>query len=260
MSNLTDALIAAKLVGGSGGSGGGSGLPEITTETVTTLDDDVVIEEGGGSAAATQAVGVGETVTVAWSGTTYSCVTVEVSEGGMTAVAFGNLSILGMGEDTGEPFLFIQMEQGGMVGYEVLSSAPDGTYHITVSATTQSPADGSILIVENGEWAEKSIEDCLPTLPSVKRIGGYINSTVTIAANAGATLSFTASDSVSGYYEFLHGFIANGENDVRPLIFGYGSLNNGSIQITVHNASSSPITLTSGQAFFDAWYVKMDEA
>lgn len=30
MSNLTDALIAAKLVGGSGGSGGGSGLPEIT--------------------------------------------------------------------------------------------------------------------------------------------------------------------------------------------------------------------------------------
>lgn len=27
MSNLTDALIAAKLIGGSGGSGGGSGLP-----------------------------------------------------------------------------------------------------------------------------------------------------------------------------------------------------------------------------------------
>ena len=30
MSNLTDALIAAKLVGGSGGSGGGSGLPSTT--------------------------------------------------------------------------------------------------------------------------------------------------------------------------------------------------------------------------------------
>lgn len=32
MSNLTDALIAAKLVGGSGGSGGGSGLPEVTAD------------------------------------------------------------------------------------------------------------------------------------------------------------------------------------------------------------------------------------
>ena len=32
MSNLTDAIIAAKLVGGSGGSGGGSGLPEVTAD------------------------------------------------------------------------------------------------------------------------------------------------------------------------------------------------------------------------------------
>lgn len=32
MSNLTDALIAAKLMGGSGGSGGGSGLPEVTAD------------------------------------------------------------------------------------------------------------------------------------------------------------------------------------------------------------------------------------
>ncbi len=34
MSNLTDALIAAKLVGGSGGSGGGSGLPEILKSVI----------------------------------------------------------------------------------------------------------------------------------------------------------------------------------------------------------------------------------
>ena len=259
MSDLMNALIAAKLMG-NGGGGGGGGLPPITTETVTTFDEDVEIEEGGSSGAATQAVGVGENVTVSWAGTTYSCVTSEVSEGGQTAVVFGNLSIVGMGEDTGEPFLFIQMQSQGMVGYDILSSAPDGTYHVTVSVVTQSPAEGSILIVENGEWAEKSIEDCLPTLPIVKRIGGYINSTVTIAANAGATLLFTANDSVSGSYEFLHGFIANGENDVRPLIFGYGGLSNGVIQITAHNVSSSSITLTSGQAYLDAWYVKMDEA
>lgn len=43
MSNLTDALIAAKLVGGSGGSGGGSGLPSTTyyIMVLEPLDDDV---------------------------------------------------------------------------------------------------------------------------------------------------------------------------------------------------------------------------
>ena len=42
MSNLTDALIAAKLVGGSGGSGGGSGLPSSIyyIMTLEPADDD----------------------------------------------------------------------------------------------------------------------------------------------------------------------------------------------------------------------------
>ena len=156
MSNLTDALIAAKLVGGSGGSGGGSGLPEITTETVTTLDDDVVIAEGSGGTAVTQALAGGESVTVSWGGTSYSCKATEVSEGSVTAVVFGNLSIVKMGEDTGEPFVFIQTEQDGEVGYEIISSASDGTYHVTVSATVQSPVDGSILIAKNGVWGTQS--------------------------------------------------------------------------------------------------------
>lgn len=38
MSNLTDALIAAKLVGGSGGSGGGSGLPDAYNYVIVASD------------------------------------------------------------------------------------------------------------------------------------------------------------------------------------------------------------------------------
>lgn len=257
MSNLTDAIIAAKLVGGSGGSGGGSGLPEIRTETTTILAEQSVAfskDQGGMYIAGVSGqypINVGDSITVNWDGTTYECIVGEM----MGYTMWGNLAIAGGSPDTGEPFCMVTGEEG-MEMY----AASGESHTVELISTTYNPPAGSILIVENGEWAEKSIEDCLPTLPSVKRIGGYINSTVTIAANAGATLSFTANDSVSGHYEFLHGFIANGENDVRPLIFGYGGLNNGVIRITAHNASSSSITLTSGQAYLDAWYVKMDEA
>ena len=57
MSNLTDALIAAKLVGGSGGSGGGSGLPSVTSDdngdVLTVVDGawDKAAPSGGGGAA-----------------------------------------------------------------------------------------------------------------------------------------------------------------------------------------------------------------
>lgn len=45
MSNLTDALIAAKLVGGSGGSGGGSGSALFVIHGKITDDDALVMQE-----------------------------------------------------------------------------------------------------------------------------------------------------------------------------------------------------------------------
>ena len=45
MSNLTDALIAAKLVGGSGGSGGGSGPELFVIHGKLTNDDALLMEE-----------------------------------------------------------------------------------------------------------------------------------------------------------------------------------------------------------------------
>lgn len=158
MSNLTDALIAAKLVGGSGGSGGGSGLPEITpgSQTVVFAEQSVSfsVSEGpdGLYSAMLQFVTIasGVTYTVTWDGTTYTCVGSEISMGGQTGIVAGNLSIDGPGEDTGEPFVLVHVSS--MNGTNVATTTA-GSHTIGVTTgTPQTPPDGYVLGVDGGEW------------------------------------------------------------------------------------------------------------
>lgn len=87
MSNLTDALIAAKLVGGSGGSGGGSGLPEITTTTTTIFAEQSVaftdLDGIYGSDVLNIELSGGASYTVTWDGTDYTCVAVDLGADGI---------------------------------------------------------------------------------------------------------------------------------------------------------------------------------
>lgn len=152
MSNLTDALIAAKLVGGSGGSGGGSGLPEIKTETVTILSEQSVAFSsiGGGiyvgGIAEDFSIDAGDALIVNWDGTPYTCVVTEF----YGSPTWGNLSIEGAGADTGEPFL-MGNRPGNGIEIETLSS---GTHVIQIASEKTNYPDGSILIAINGEWAK----------------------------------------------------------------------------------------------------------
>lgn len=152
MSNLTDALIAAKLVGGSGGSGGGSGLPEITTETTVILEEQTLtFEDRGGVYGATVAgtfdIAVGDTFTVSYDGDDYEVTVFEVADRGI--LGFGNLSLTEPGADTGEPFFGGIMEGNGLV---IIASTSDPTHEVGISSTIYNPANGSILVVDGGEW------------------------------------------------------------------------------------------------------------
>ena len=54
----------------------------------------------------------GQTYTVNWDGTEYECVCVAIES--MSSLALGNLSIVGAGDDTGEPFIYGYFgKQGG---------------------------------------------------------------------------------------------------------------------------------------------------
>lgn len=147
MSNLTDALIAAKLVGGNGGSGGGSGLPEIRTETVEIVPQTTVAFSDAGSGmytAPTDFVATsGSTYTVTWDEADYECTPLVM--GGQYAL--GNMGILG-GEDTGEPFLLTN----AFGGNSWVTQSTAATHVCKIVGLAQTPADGSALVVVGGEW------------------------------------------------------------------------------------------------------------
>ena len=157
MSNLTDAIIAAKLIGAQGGgSGGGSGLPEITpgSQTVVFAEQSVSFSEGqdGLYSAMLQFVTIasGVTYTVTWDGTTYTCVGSEISMGGQTGIVAGNLSIGGPGEDTGEPFVLVHVSSMNGTNVTTTTAGPH-TIGVT-TGTPQTPPDGYVLGVDGGEW------------------------------------------------------------------------------------------------------------
>lgn len=149
MSNLTDALIAAKLVGGSGGSGGGSGLPEITSTESTVLETQTIaftVDESEAQAdLSIDGLEVGTEYSVTYDGVTYSGLVAKDYYGD---VYLGNLAIWGETPDTEEPFI-IQTSNGETYIY-VNSTNP--THEVGIRFTVYTPANGSTLQVDGGEW------------------------------------------------------------------------------------------------------------
>lgn len=216
MSNLTDALIAAKLVGGSGGSGGGSGLPEITTEATTIFAEQSVAftDHDGmyGSDALNIEFSGGTSYTVTWDGTDYTCVAVDL---GADGIYIGNLSIPSLGADTGEPFLIGYYGGDGAYAYTLLTAA---THTFKIVGQIQSPAEGSALIVAGGEWKvqngygfEKNgvttpfKASLIPGAPF--RVTGKIGDETTIANNTAEEIQVVPDDALphnEGIYAVLY--------------------------------------------------------
>ena len=114
--SVIDAIIAKKLCGGGGGSVPKpltydympEGYPKKAMGTVTVMEEqELAFAAGDGGiymAQLTNALGivVGQTYTVKWDGTVYDCVCSVFN----SLTVLGNLSIAGMGNDTGEPFVY----------------------------------------------------------------------------------------------------------------------------------------------------------
>ena len=179
MSNLTDALIAAKLVGGSGGSGGGSGLPEIRTETtyIVPLQAIPFADEGGGMYAGqvsvTHSISAGSDVKTSWDGVEYTNTVTDFS----SMIVWGNLSMMGL-PDTGEPFLGIYNVSQSGVGFYALTSQ-EASHTISVLGEAQNIPNDSMLIVDNGEWATKTKKQIFEDLIRIPATLDLNNHTVT---------------------------------------------------------------------------------
>ena len=111
-----------------------AGYPKKATETVTVMAEQELAfsTKGDGiyAAALTNTLNLvgGQTYTVNWDGTEYNCV---CNDNG-SYITLGNPSIMGEGDNTGEPFLFIPSE-----GNVVVTLETSATHTISVKRTEE---------------------------------------------------------------------------------------------------------------------------
>ena len=149
--SVIDAIIAKKLCGG----GGGGGVQSDWNQNDETQPDyvknrpfyignpveTVLVEESTVSFAAedgwyvgqlesTFSATVGETYKVSWDGTTYECACIDFNGN----ISIGNLSIVGHGSDTGEPFL---MDVNNGMALAIFTADTSASHTISISRFTQ---------------------------------------------------------------------------------------------------------------------------
>lgn len=253
MSNLTDALIAAKLVGGSGGSGGGSGLPEIRIVSQPIYETQTVsgfYEQGGLYGVELSDVDLSPItnempVTVSFDGVDYPVN--ALAQGGK--VAMGNGGLVG-GTDTGEPFYITNRFSYPLV---TIVTSQSGTSHIIgISANLQAPADDSMLVVENGAWVTELVKDVLPL--AVARIA--LSGDITVEANSSnfvSGLTITAAGSIPTAWQRCQMGMTTVEDGDQVMTEVFAKSAN--LNLTNHTASVSFYNPTSQAVTFSGCYI-----
>ena len=141
---------------------GSGGVSEILPPTQMTLGDE--INEGAMMsmhilANAVEGVVVGQTYTVNYNGTDYTCDAKEFTEGELTATTLGNLSLLLGTENTGEPFglIILPPEQISTMGFGVMLYSFDVATSVTLSilGETIKKLDNKYLDLD---WIPKAIK------------------------------------------------------------------------------------------------------
>ena len=146
--SVIDAIIAKKLFGGGGGSVPKpltfdympAGYPTKSVQTTTLMEEQALAfaSEGEGiyGASLTNALEIveGQTYTVKWDGTEYERVCYTSS----SMLVLGNLSIVGAGDDTGEPFLYGYSTNMGC-GFNTLDTSASHTISIKTTKEIVTP-------------------------------------------------------------------------------------------------------------------------
>ena len=150
--DVTTLALAKSYTNQHGGSGGGSSVPKPLTfdympegyptksvQTTTLMKEQQVAftlgKENEYIARITNAFNVvdGQTYTVNWDGTEYECV------GAVST--FGNLSIVGMGDDTGEPFVYGYDAKHAAGTFLTLDTAESHTISVKTTVEIITPID-----------------------------------------------------------------------------------------------------------------------
>ena len=141
-----------------------AGYPTKSVQTTTLMEEQEVAFTSGADAYGAQLTSPleivnGQTYTVKWDGTEYECVCFASTD---NVYRFGNMSILGEGGDTGEPFLYT---------YKI--SKQEGFFD-----TLDTSASHTISVKTTEEVITPMAEEFLPNIPADKLPTGANSTTV----------------------------------------------------------------------------------
>ena len=145
------------------------GYPTKTMGTVTLMEEQQLafaLENGVYSATPTNAFEIieGQTYTVSWDGTEYECICYAFNSIPM----LGNLSILGVGDDTGEPFLCSYNKNKVETGFVTHDTTASHTISVKTTAEVITPIDGNYLPTIPADKLPTIPADKLPTIPVIE--------------------------------------------------------------------------------------------
>ena len=130
------------------------GYPSKSVGTVTLMEEQVVefVSYGGGSLSIGTLTNAftpveGQTYIVNWDGTEYECVC-SIFNG--RYLVFGNLSIIGAGDNTGEPFIYLNVPSIGSE-FETMDTASSHTISVKKTGEIFTPIAEEFLPVASGE-------------------------------------------------------------------------------------------------------------
>ena len=145
-------------------------------ETVLVEESTVTFEEGGGLYEAefpsTFEATAGDTYKVTWDGTVYECTCVDLDE----TLVLGNLSVVGAGSDTGEPFV-MSVINGEGIWLITTDSSTSHTFSISGMVAPVVKIDkrylpSAIPFMEDGKIPEKYLPEKFPDVRDV--FGGVL--------------------------------------------------------------------------------------
>lgn len=118
------------------------GYPSKTVQTTVLMEEQAVAFSNNGRlyvGVLTDAfsLALGQTYAVNWDGTEYECVCFEFN----SSLLLGNLSIMGAGEDTGEPFIYSSVDEA----FVTLDTAPSHTISVVGSTIIYEKIDENFL-------------------------------------------------------------------------------------------------------------------
>ena len=219
-------LVDGKAISATGGGGGGRNVQSDWNQNDSTAADyvknrpfytgdpveTVLVEESAvsfateagmytGQLESTFSATVGETYKVSWDGTTYECACIDFNGN----IAIGNLSIVGAGSDTGEPFL-MGVNNGIALAIYTADTASSHTFSISGMAAQVVKID------------EKYLPDIIATKSEVEVAQNMANSNKEVLYSAfSSAVTFTFDKQTSGRDTFVfNGFNYYKISDFNP--------------------------------------------